>query len=179
VRVLPGAVLAALVVLVPSGTRAGEGLAALEAAVHRRVNALRRSAGLLPLERDPALDRVARAHSRDMARRGYLAHVNPEGRTPLDRLRAAGVAGFTLAAENAGQSSLPDPAAEIVRGWVASPVHHRNLFLPAFNRTGIGVVRAADGTVYATQLYLSVPRAARSAGPRAGGPAAGGAPGPP
>ncbi len=146
--------------------RAGGDLAAMEAALHRRVNEIRRGAGQVPLERDPALDRVARDHSRDMARRGYLAHVDPEGRSPLDRLLAAGVSGFTLAAENAGQSSRRDPVAEIVRGWVVSPVHRRNLFLPAFNRTGIGIALAADGTIYATQLYVAIPRPAHGSPPR-------------
>ena len=155
--------LACLLLAVPGGAPGAErDLAPLEAALHREVNALRRRAGRVPLLRDPALDAVARAHSRDMARRGYLAHVDPEGRSPLDRLREAGISGFTLAAENAGRSDRRDAVVEIVRGWVASPTHHRNLFLPAFNRTGIGVARGPEGAIYATQLYVTVPRAGRA-----------------
>lgn len=161
-RALPLLALFALGALAGLPARAGEELGALEAALHGQVNDLRRSAGRVPLVRDASLDAVARAHSRDMARHGYLAHTDRAGRSPLDRLRAAGVSGFTLAAENAGQSNRRDPVTEIVRGWVASPAHHQNLFLPAFNRTGIGVARAPNGTVYATQVYVAVPRPARS-----------------
>ncbi len=130
----------------------------LEARFHEMVNDYRRGRNLIELQRDAALDAVARAHSRDMARRRYLAHVNPEGQNPLDRIEAAGIAGFTLAAENAGQTDRSDPNREILEGWIASPVHRRNLHAPPFNRTGIGIARAPDGTWYFTQLYITVPR---------------------
>ena len=70
--------------------------AELEARLHQEVNALRARRHLIPLERDPALDAVARTHSADMARRGYLNHVNPEGQNPVDRIHAAGIEGFCL-----------------------------------------------------------------------------------
>ena len=63
-----------------------------------------------------------------------------------------------LAAENAGQTTFADPNDEILRGWIQSPDHRRNLYSPPFNRTGIGFARAADGTWYVTQLYVTVPR---------------------
>jgi uncharacterized protein YkwD len=135
-----------------------EAHAALEARFHDAVNAVRAERSLITLDRDASLDAVARAHSADMASRRYLSHVNPEGRNPLERIQAAGISGFTLAAENAGQTSFADPNDEILRGWIASPDHRRNLYAPPFNRTGIGFARAADGTWYVTQLYVSVPR---------------------
>lgn len=130
----------------------------IEAQLHIAVNSERGRHHLIALERDPALDAVARAHSADMARRSYLAHVNPEGRNPLDRIQAAGIAGFTLAAENAGVTDRSEPSAEILRNWIASPVHAENLYAPPFNHTGVGVARAANGSWYVTQLYLTVPR---------------------
>ena len=135
-----------------------ETLASLEARFHDAVNAVRAQRHLIPLDRDGSLDEVARAHSADMASRRYLSHVNPEGRNPLERIQAAGISGFTLAAENAGQTTFADPNDEILRGWIASPDHRRNLYSPPFNRTGIGFARAADGTWYVTQLYVTVPR---------------------
>jgi len=132
--------------------------AALEARLYQEVNALRARRNLIPLERDPALDAVARAHSADMARRAYLSHVNPEGRNPVDRMRAANFEGFSLAAENVGQTSRPDPGREILEGWLASPVHRKNLHAPSFNRTGVGVSRSSAGAYYFTQLYVTVPR---------------------
>ena len=132
--------------------------AELEAHFHQQVNQERARRHLIPLERSTDLDTVARAHSADMARRGFFSHVNPEGRNPVDRLQAAGVEGFTLAAENAGLTDRGDPNREILQGWIASPVHRENLHAPPFNQTGIGIARAPDGTYYFTQLYLTVPR---------------------
>ena len=133
-------------------------LAALEAALHESVNALREREGLIPLRRDPAIDAVARAHSLDMGTRRFFAHETPEGLTPPDRLARGGISGITLAAENVGLTSRADPNREIVQGWLASPIHRRNLLAPMFNGTGIGVARAADGTLYYTQLYVTAPR---------------------
>lgn len=141
------------------GTLAGAGDSdALEAALCDAVNGVRARAGLIELRRDAALDAVARAHSRDMAVRGYFAHETPEGLTPPDRLRRAGVRGITLAGENVGLTSRGDPNREILEGWLASPVHRDNLLAPAFNATGLGVARSADGTLYYTQVYVTVPR---------------------
>ena len=58
----------------------------LESAIHVEVNAIRTQRHLIQLQRLPELDAVARAHSRDMAQRGYFAHESPEGSNPLDRL---------------------------------------------------------------------------------------------
>jgi uncharacterized protein YkwD len=151
----------ALSPFVVRSSRAGTDLAPhaeLEARFHDEVNAERERRHLIPLQRDPVLDAVARAHSRDMARRGYLSHVNPEGLNPLDRIQAAGIGGFSLAAENAGLTDRGDPNGEILRGWIASPEHRRNLHAPPFNHTGVGIARAANGAWYYTQLYLTVPR---------------------
>jgi uncharacterized protein YkwD len=132
--------------------------ALLEARFHAEVNAERARRHLTELARDPALDAVARAHSSDMARRGYLSHVSPEGRDPVGRLAAAGIEDVSLAAENAGLTDRGDPNREILQGWLASPVHRSNLHAPPWNRTGVGIARSASGTWYYTQLYVTVPR---------------------
>ena len=130
----------------------------VEAGFHAAVNAHREARHLIPLERDPQLDAVAQAHSEDMVRRTFFSHVNPDGQNPLDRIQATGREDFTLAAENVGLTTRNDPNQEILRGWLASPDHRRNLASPPFNRTGIGIAQAPDGTWYYTQLYLAVPR---------------------
>ncbi len=133
-------------------------LSRLEADLHRNVNAVRTRHGLVPLRRDAALDAVARAHSEDMASRGYLAHENPEGLDAAGRLRKAGRSGFSLAGENVGLTNRPSANREILSGWLTSPVHRRNLLAPVFNAAGLGIARAADGTLYYTQLYVTYPR---------------------
>jgi uncharacterized protein YkwD len=143
----------------PFEGRADDGAyASLEAELHAAVNAERAARHLIALERRPELDRVARAHSADMAGRAYLAHVSPEGLNPVDRLERGGIDGFSLAAENAGATSEAGPTRRIFEGWLASPVHRQNLHAPPFNATGIGIARSSDGTFYYTQVYVTYPR---------------------
>ena len=130
----------------------------LEDGVYSAINATRIQQNRLALERLPALDAVAREHSADMAVRHYLAHETPEGLNPVDRIERGGVNGMTLAGENVGLTNRANPNREIVEGWIASPVHRANLLHPAFNATGVGVARAADGTLYYTQVFVTFPR---------------------
>jgi uncharacterized protein YkwD len=139
-------------------TVGGSAFAELEAQLLDEVNAVRARHYLIPLRRISELDRVARDHSLDMARRNYLSHDSPEGANPVDRITSGGVDGFTLAAENLGKTNRGNPNREIVQGWLASPDHRRNLLSPPFNTTGIGIARAADGSLVYTQVYVTVPR---------------------
>ena len=62
----------------------------LERLIHQSVNVQRMAYEREALELDEQLSTLARAHSEDMAMRGYFKHVNPEGQTPMKRLEAAG-----------------------------------------------------------------------------------------
>jgi uncharacterized protein YkwD len=141
-----------------SGETADSPFAELEAQLHRGVNAVRAEQHLIPLERRADLDAVARAHSRDMVERQYVAHESPEGANALHRLENARVGGFTLAAENIGVTDRPDPNHEILRAWLASELHRTNLFAPPFNATGIGISRAPNGALVYTQVFVTYPR---------------------
>lgn len=100
------------------------------------VNRHRRARGLGALAWDPRVADVAAAHSRDMVRRGYFSHKNPDGHTPFDRLLAGGVE-YRAAAENIaeGQSS----AEQVFESWVSSAGHRRNLENPTHTHHGIGL----------------------------------------
>lgn len=141
-----------------SAIGASQPFSALEQALHLGVNTVRAERHLITLERRAELDAVARAHSEDMARRGFFAHESPEGANPLHRLEAGGIDGFTLAAENIGVTNRADPNREILVGWLNSKVHRDNLLAPPFNATGIGVARSEDGALYYTQVYVTYPR---------------------
>jgi uncharacterized protein YkwD len=152
----------ATALLLPLGARWAHaedpGLALLESRLHLAVNDFRSAEHLIPLERRSDLDRVARAHSEDMAHRGFFAHESPEGRNWVDRLSQAGVTGFRMAGENVGQTNRAEPNREILEGWKHSPVHLENLVSRPMNATGIGIARAPDGRLFYTQLYLNFPR---------------------
>jgi len=129
----------------------------LEARAFEAVNDERRARGLTALEIDPRLGEVARAHSRDMARKGYFSHVAPDGTTVRQRVRRGGV-DFVRVGENLHKSvNYEDPVEVAVRSWLESP-HHRELLLsPDFRLTGMGVALNDDGVVHFTQLFLAPP----------------------
>ena len=149
--------LSPLVVKTARGTEPSN-LASLEADLLAQVNRVRSDHHLVPLVRRSDLDRVALAHSIDMARRGYFSHQSPEGANAVDRLQQHGVTDMRLAAENLGKTTQSDPSAQIVRSWLQSPDHRDNLLAPALNFTGIGIARGADGSLIYTQVYILVPR---------------------
>lgn len=100
------------------------------------VNTQRTQRGLLALQRDPTLTAVARAHSTDMFQRSYFSHDNPDGRTPFDRMHAAGIT-YTSAGENIAYA--PDVAIADT-GLMNSPEHRANILNPQFTRIGVGVI---------------------------------------
>ncbi len=136
-----------------------EALAGPEAELLELVNQVRAERKLIALAPSQELARVARSHAEDMARRGYLAHVNPEGENPLQRAQAAGVSGFRLFAENIGATSVGgDRVRIIVDEWMRSHDHRENLLNPAFNASGVAVVEAPAGQTIVVELYASYPR---------------------
>ena len=147
-----------LPLVAPWSAAADPSLALLESRLHLAVNEFRREQHLIALERRSELDAVARAHSEDMVRRGFFSHTSPEGDTWVERLATARVTGFAMAGENVGQTSRAEPNREILEGWKQSPAHRENLLSRPMNATGVGLARAADGTLFYTQLYLSFPR---------------------
>jgi uncharacterized protein YkwD len=108
----------------------------LEIKMLEMVNKERIKAGLKPLKADPEMSRVARAHSRDMFVRGYFAHNTPEGKTPFDRMRAAGVQ-FSAAGENLALAQTLEIAHT---NLMNSPGHRANILHPSFGRLGIGIL---------------------------------------
>jgi uncharacterized protein YkwD len=107
--------------------------------------------GLPPLRRKAALERASDAHSDDLAARHYFAHETPEGKTPNDRMAAAGYTarpgGMTGENIGWGQEEGGSPSA-IMDGWMHSPGHRANILRPEFSEVGVGIewrsVRRAD-----------------------------------
>jgi uncharacterized protein YkwD len=121
-----------------------------EEAVLALVNTARTGAGCASVSVDLRLATAARAHSADMAARNYFAHNTPEGKTPGDRVRAAGY-GWSAVGENiaAGQ---PD-AATVMRDWMDSPGHRANILNCGYRDIGIGLARNGAGKPYWTQDF--------------------------
>ena len=126
------------------------GVTGLERAVHELVNRHRSARHLAVLTPDPRISQEARRHSVAMA-----AGTTPFGHEGFDdraqALRAA-VPCSRVAENVASNLGHRDPAAEAVRGWLASPSHRGNIEGP-YGRTGVGVARSASGEVFFTQLF--------------------------
>lgn len=152
----------------------------IEHLVHELTNKERKKYGLSQLTFDSEIIQIARAHSQDMASRGYFAHETPEGFTPSDRAEQKGyscqkIVGLLIysgIAENIFQGYLFDSyytvngkitsydwnteeeiAKITVDGWMNSPGHRENILTEVFDREGIGVEITQDYKVYVTQNF--------------------------
>ena len=116
-----------------------------EAEMLQLINEERQKHGLKPLQADPEMLQVARAHSQDMFANGYFAHDNLEGKDPFDRMRAANVR-FGAAGENLALAQTVEIAHV---NLMNSPGHRANILSPSFGRVGIGIL---DGGFYGLMI---------------------------
>lgn len=112
------------------------------------LNRERRKRGMRGLRHNRRLATAATRHARDMARRRYFAHDSLDGRDFVTRIiRARYVrsrrGGWTLGENLAwGAGSRATPR-EIVRAWMNSPGHRRNILNRRYREIGFGLVRRA------------------------------------
>lgn len=110
-----------------------------------------------PLTFSGTLAGVALGHADDMAEHNYFEHEDLAGRSPADRVRAAGY-GEKLVGENLAYG--PGTIEEVVQGWLDSPGHCENIMDPRFAQMGIAYApgRASRHGLYWVQLFAE-PRA--------------------
>jgi len=120
-----------------------------EVALLSLLNQARRQHGLPPLVMDGSLRRAARAHSRDMASRGFIGHGSATGSSFADRLVGV-VVGGTFVGENVALAGSVEQAHS---AFVASGAHLRNIVEPRFRRVGIGVADAGGLGLFITQDF--------------------------
>ncbi len=131
-------------------------LASVRAQALATVNQLRQAHGREAVISEDRLDDAAQRHAEDMLRRGYYNHASPEGETVRDRVRAAGYRRPRGLAENLAKGLFtPD---EVVRRWMNSSGHRRNILLRSADEVGIGVAfgeRGRDFEVVWVQVFAS------------------------
>ncbi len=151
VLLLPHSVLSAETLLAKKNAAPTE----TEAYLHDSINRIRKEHRLPALKASAALRKVARDHSRYMAKSGYLGHGNGGGRDFRSRIEKAEVKGWRTLGENVGRSfGYRNNAEVIVSGWMESEPHRNNILSENFDMTGIGTAMAEDGTLYATQIFM-------------------------
>ncbi|MFI7067901.1 CAP domain-containing protein [Kribbella sp. NPDC050124] len=114
----------------PSG---GSGTA--EAQVLSLTNNERSKAGCGPLKMNSALTEAAEAHAADMVDQHYFSHDSLDGRSPFDRMKAAGYSGGAMAENIAVGYKSP---AAVVEGWMNSAGHRKNILNCTYTVIGIG-----------------------------------------
>jgi uncharacterized protein YkwD len=110
-----------------------------------------------PLKWNEKLAAVALAHSRDMLRRRYFAHVDPEGRTPKDRINDAGIHWRALAENIAINRTVTATENDLMDEPRFQKNHRGNILNPAYTDVGIGIVQGPNGDLYITQDFIATP----------------------
>jgi uncharacterized YkwD family protein/spore coat assembly protein SafA len=123
-----------------------------ESQVTELTNRERNKNGLPPLQIDTKLSLVAHYKSRNMRDVGYFSHSSPTYGSPTDMMESFQIR-YSQAAENiaAGQMS-PE---EVVREWMGSPVHRKNILNQSYTHMGVGYAKGGAYGTYWTQLFMS------------------------
>ncbi|MBX2818165.1 MAG: CAP domain-containing protein [Rhodothermaceae bacterium] len=155
----------------------------LEQSIHEIVNQERADENLSLLEWNDKLSVLARNHSADMLAKGYFSHESLDGRTPSDRAAEAGFEcvvetggsqrigigenilttvsyhSIEVSEFNGKETtkfnwkSADELAREIVRTWMNSRGHRRNILRHDYIQQGIGAVVGEDQKIFVTQNF--------------------------
>ena len=113
----------------------------------RVLNRIRRRHGLRSLRFSRRLTFAAGVHSFDLSRTGMISHSGSDGSTVrgrVDRVTSARVIGETIIAAPSGARLGPRT---VVRAWLHSAPHRRELLSPRFRRVGIARARGPRAIV--------------------------------
>jgi len=138
-------------------------VADLERAGLDYINQTRAQRGLEPLLWDESVAELARAHSRDMFKTGFVGHRSPTTGEVDNRFEAAGLS-YPVIRENIALGTGPRGIHE---GLMRSPGHRVNIVAEDISHVGVGVVVGdpispvahAPRPLYVTQNYYLAPGA--------------------
>lgn len=122
----------------------------LEDRVLALTNVERRKHGCSSLRANAHLRTSARGHTATMALHDLMSHQLPGEPYFSKRITRAGYRGWTLVAENVARG-FSGPSA-VVRAWMASPSHRRNILNCRLRDLGVGVV-LDGGQLWWTQNF--------------------------
>ncbi|MBP2652720.1 MAG: SCP-like extracellular [Firmicutes bacterium] len=116
------------------------------------LNADRAANGLPALKLNSQLTALAESYVKDMISRGFFAHNNPEGLSPFDRMRQAGIS-YRYAGENLAINASVTGAESALMN---SSGHRANILNANYTQVGIGVARSSSGMVYVAQEFIGL-----------------------
>ena len=115
------------------------------------LNGDRAKNGLKPLKFNTQLAALGGKYAQDMINRKFFAHNDPDGRSPFDRMKQAGIS-YSYAGENLAINSNVTTAEQ---AFMNSPGHRANILSPNDTDVGLGVRYDAKGSVYVVQEFIS------------------------
>ncbi|MEU6659815.1 CAP domain-containing protein [Streptomyces sp. NPDC046821] len=121
--------------------RASSAESAAKAQVLTLVNQERSKAGCTPVTASARLGSLAERFSDDMAARGFFDHTDPDGASPWDRAKKAGIT--NLGGENIARGQAN--AQSVMDAWMQSPGHRANILNCDYETMGVGVHFASGG----------------------------------
>ncbi|MBM7772814.1 uncharacterized protein YkwD [Actinokineospora baliensis] len=109
-------------------------------------NEERAKAGCAPVTLDSRLNQAAQAHSADMSAQNYFSHTSLDGRSFVDRAKAAGY--NSPGAENIAKGQRT--SAQVMTAWMNSAGHRANILNCGLKTMGLGFVQSG---YYWTQMF--------------------------
>ncbi|MBT2729870.1 sporulation protein [Bacillus sp. ISL-75] len=132
----------------PSSTPTTSSLSAYEQKVVDLTNQERAKNGLPTLKVDVTLSKMAHEKSRDMSANGYFSHTSPTYGSPFDMMKKYGIT-YRYAGENIAMGQRTPE--EVVKAWMNSDGHRKNILSPNYNYIGVGYVSQGN---YWTQEFI-------------------------
>lgn len=131
-----------------SGKEDGSAVSSYEKQVAEIVNRYRAQYGLSALTLNTQLCELSDRKSEDMRAKNYFAHESPTYGSAFDMMKAAGIR-YRYAGENLAMG-YDDPET-VVRAWMNSEGHRKNILSPNFQEIGVGYVENGG---YWTQMFI-------------------------
>jgi len=126
------------------------GSATAEKTAFDLLNADRASNGLQPLKLNSQLTVLGEDYAQDMINRNFFAHTNPEGQSPFDRMKQAGIS-YSTAGENIAINNNVTTAEQ---AFMNSPGHKANILNTSYTEVGIGVRYDTNGSAHVVQEFI-------------------------
>ncbi|MDJ1484729.1 CAP domain-containing protein [Cytophagaceae bacterium YF14B1] len=134
----------------------------LEFLVKTQVDSVRRTKGLSPLISDSIAYLAAQDQGEYLKNKPSIGHYQSSAnkKTPQDRVNFYGASNY-LTGENVLSYPLEntyiETARKMVKGWVNSPGHYKNIITPSYQITGVAIVpHQKNGNLIAVQVFAKV-----------------------
>lgn len=118
--------------------------------VVRLVNVERKGSGRRELVVDPRLTQAANIRAQEISI--LFEHVRPDGSSSFTVVEEMGIRYFAVGENIAYNHKSPEA---VMKAWMNSPGHKRNILDPDYNSIGVGVT-TVNGSKYAVQLFAKI-----------------------